>query len=172
MLHQSDCQITTAFTMKRTQKILAAAAAILLPAVSFAQEVSQQWQGRDPHYEKIIPDKFFEIGLPLLFLYSLGHLIVSILKNRAENQLKIRMVDKGVSEETIVTLFKENNIINTLQPLKWGLFVLAIGVALIIIHINREYLRSQSGFLAVAIILIAMAIAFFIYYRILSLKSK
>lgn len=125
----------------------------------------------DPNYHKIIPDKVIEIGGPLLFLFMLANLLVTILKNRAEHQLKIKMLDRGVSEETLIQMFKENNAIARFQPLKWCLFSFAFAIALIIIHLNRAYLLNQSGYLAVAIMLLCMSIAFFIYYRMLSNKS-
>ena len=124
----------------------------------------------DPDKMKIIPDKVFEMGIPLLFIFLLLNTIVAILKSRAENQLKLRMVDKGVSEETLIKIFKESNAIARLQPLKWFLFTLATGVSLLIIHFSQNYLLKHSGYFAVGIILLFLSAAFLIYYNVLKKK--
>ncbi|MEP7371837.1 MAG: hypothetical protein ABI675_00525 [Chitinophagaceae bacterium] len=125
----------------------------------------------DPDKLKIIPDKVFEIGLPLLFIFLLLNTIVTVLKNRAEQQLKLKMIEKGVSEETLIKIFQESNAIARLQPLKWFLFSLAAGISLLIIHFSRDYLVNQSGYLAIGIFLLFISAAFLIYYTILSRKA-
>ena len=124
----------------------------------------------DPDKLKIIPDKVFEIGLPFIFIFLLLNAIVTVLKNRAEQQLKLKMIEKGVSEETLVQIFKESNAIGRLQPLKWFLFSLAAGLSLFVIHFSRNWLVNQSGYLAIGIFLLFTSAAFFIYYNILSKK--
>ncbi len=59
----------------------------------------------DPHYDKVIPDKVFEIGIPLLIIYLITNAIINIMRIRAENRLKEKAFDKGISEETLITLF-------------------------------------------------------------------
>ena len=125
----------------------------------------------DPHKLKIIPDKVFEFGIPLFFIFLLLNAITTILKNRAENQLKLKMLEKGASEETLIKIFKESNVIVKLQPLKWFLFTFATSVALLIIHFIRNYLVNQSGYFAVGIFFLLISAAFLIYYNILSRKA-
>ena len=125
----------------------------------------------DPDKLKILPDKVFEIGLPMLLLFIILNTIVSILKNRAENKLKLKMIEKEVSEETLIKVFRENNAIARLQPLKWFLFTFAMAISLFIIHFSREYLIYKSGYLALGIFLLLLSIAFLIYYRILQGKQ-
>ncbi|HZV69495.1 MAG TPA: hypothetical protein VFG10_08125 [Saprospiraceae bacterium] len=43
-------------------------------------------------------------------------------------------------------------------------------VSFLIIHVLRDYLMNQSGYLAVGIVLLCMSAAFLIYYRMLSNK--
>lgn len=124
----------------------------------------------DPDKFKIIPDKVFEMGIPLLFLFFVAQALMSFAKMRAENRLKLRIIEKGVSEETLVEIFRESNAIAKLQPLKWFLFSMATGLALMIIHFSRAFLVNSSGYFAVGIILLLNAAAFAAYYHILSKK--
>lgn len=124
----------------------------------------------DPDKLKIIPDKVFEMGVPLLFLFFVVQAVIAFAKIRAENQLKLKMIEKGLSEATLIEIFKESNTIAKLQPLKWFLFSLAMGLALLIIHFIRDFLVNSSGYFAIGIILLLNATAFAVYYKILSRK--
>ena len=124
----------------------------------------------DPHKLKLIPDKVFEFGIPMLFLFLLLNTIVTVLKNRADQQLKLKMVDKGIADETLIQIFKESNAVSRLQPLKYFLLCASLGISFIIIHFFKDYLVNQSGYFALGIILLFTSIAFLIYYRILQSK--
>lgn len=153
------------------RKITLSVALMIVTLISMAQTITEsRTLDYDPEKLKIIPDKVFEIGLPLLFIFLLLNTIVSVLKNKAEHQLKMKMIEKGVSEETLVTVFKETNAIRMLQPLKGFLFSLAIGLSLLIIHFSRDYMMNRSGYLAIGIFLLFISAAFLLYYKILQKK--
>jgi hypothetical protein len=84
--------------------------------------------------------------------------------------LKLKIIEKGVSEEALIEIFRESNAIAGLQPLKWFIFSLATGLALMIIHFSRDFLVGSSGYFAIGIILLFNAAAFAVYYNILSKK--
>jgi len=154
------------------KKITLTTGTLVTNIICFAQDKTENnILTYDPEKLKIIPDKVFEFGIPLLFIFLLLNMVVAMLKNRAENQLKIKLVEKGVSDETLVKIFKETNAISKLQPLKWFLFSLATAAGLLTIHFSCNYLINQSGYLAVGIILLFLSIAFFIYYNILARKA-
>lgn len=153
------------------KKIVITVSVVLINLICFGQDkVESHILDYDPDKLKIIPDKVFEFGIPLLFIFLLLNTIVSILKNKAEQQLKLKMIEKGVSDDALVKIFKESNSIIKLQPLKWFLFSIATAVALVIIHFSRNYLVNQSGYLAAGIFLFFLSSAFLIYYIILSKK--
>lgn len=141
----------------------------LIASVAQAQTVAETVP-YDPHLHKIIPDKVFEIGIPVVLIIVLINALVAILKNRAEHQLKMKMIERDISEEALVNIFRESNAFRVLQPLKWFVFGTALALAFFIIHFIRDYLVAQSGYLALGIILLCVSIAFLIYYRILSSK--
>lgn len=152
-------------------KIIITACALLTNVMCFAQDqMGITAFNYDTEKPGIIPDKFFEIGIPLLIIFFLINTLISVLKNRAEHQLKLKMIEKGVSEDTLIRIFKESNAISRLQPLKWFLFTLCPAVALLIIYLFGNLFNDQSGYLAVAIFLFFISAAFLIYYYILSKK--
>jgi hypothetical protein len=142
---------------------------LLFSSIStFAQEVNHTLPNDyDPERHKIIPDKVFEIGLPLLFLYLIANTFVTIFKTRAENRLKERAIDKGLSETALISLFAEDKKISHLVYIKWFLVLAALGVAMVIIHVFAGYFQSRAGYLPLGIILLLQSLAFLIYYRIL-----
>jgi hypothetical protein len=151
------------------KKLVTAAVVLLLISTGFAQDNIQTGTlNYDPDKLKIIPDKVFEIGAPLLLLFVLLNTVVSIMKNRAVNRLTEKMIDKGISEDALLKIFKDRHAITKLQPLKWFLFSFTTAAGLVTIHLLRVYLVNQSGYLASGIILFFLSIAFLIYYRLLS----
>jgi hypothetical protein len=154
-------------SMKYKRRLLAFAL-LMINGICDAQDSTiHRTLDYDPDKLKLIPDKVFEFGIPLLFLFLLLSTIVSILKNRADQQLKLKMVDKGIADETLIQIFKESNAISKLQPLKYFLLCSSLGISFIIIHFCKDYLVNQSGYFALGIILLFTSIAFLIYYRIL-----
>ena len=132
-----------------------------------AQDTSRIIDVYDPNDHKIIPDKVFEIGLPLLVLFFIINAFVSVFRIKAENRLREKAIDKGISEATLIALFGEDKKLSNLVYLKWFLVLAALGISMLIIHALADYLQSQSGYLALGIITILQAIALFIYYLIL-----
>jgi len=142
----------------------------LLSIASFSQDVNRLLPpGYDPHYDKIIPDKVFEIGLPLLVLFLLSNTILSIFKIRAENRLKEKALDKQISEPTLIALFSEDKSMAKYVYLKWFLILAALGtsfITLVLINIRG----TQSGYIGIGIMAIYLSIAFLIYYFIIRRK--
>ena len=151
------------------KKIIFVAIAFLSEVIVYAQDKPEtRMLDYDPDKLKIIPDKVFEFGIPMLLIFIVLNTIVNIIKNRADQQLKMKMVERGISEEALVKIFSESNKLIRLQPLKWFLFSLALGLALMLIHFSRPYLVNQSGYMAMGIVLVFCSVAFFIYYRVLT----
>lgn len=128
--------------------------------------------GTEPDNFQLIPDKVVEIAIPLIFIFIVLNILVQVLKHRAESQLKLKMIEKGVSEDTLVEIFRDSNTILRLQPLKWSLFVFASGLGAITINIFRDQLLHQSAYLSVGILLLFVSAALFVYYRLLSRKFE
>lgn len=121
---------------------------------------------RYPDEGKMIPDKVFEIGAPLLLLWFIINTIVNIFKIKSEARLKEKALDKGISEATLIELFREDKKIIRSNYLKWFLVLCALGIALIYIHLLGQYKIMASGYLSLGLISFFVSIALFIYYRL------
>jgi hypothetical protein len=155
-------------TMKSKYKALSIITFLMAGTTGFSQVVNRTLTNDyDPDKHKIIPDKVFEIGLPLLFLFLIANTLVAILKNRAESKLKEKAIDKGISEATLIALFAEDKKLNRMVYVKWFLILAALGVSLIIIQLIGNYLKTNTGYLAIGIVTIFQSIAFIIYYQVI-----
>lgn len=134
---------------------------------TFAQDTARTisyWEQRER--DKILPDKVFEIGLPLLLIFLVVNTALSIFKIKAEARLKEKAMDKGISEATLVELFRDDKVMVRNTYLKWFLVLASLGIAFIYIHMLHQYVRMSSGFLALGLISLFLSLAFLIYYRI------
>ncbi|HET9056951.1 MAG TPA: hypothetical protein VFN30_08910 [Chitinophagaceae bacterium] len=136
---------------------------------SFAQDTLTNGQaGLSGRSGQIIPDKIVEIAIPLLAAFLILNFIANVVKKMADNKLKSQMIEKGISEETLVKFFKESNQLLKLQPLKWFLFSFALALSFITIYLLKDSFRDDSGYLPLGIILLFFSAASIIYYRLLS----
>lgn len=151
-------------------KALITLSTILFSAISYVSTAQDTVYntlppGYDPDRDKIIPDKVFEIGLPLLFLFLLANAIVTIFKIRAENKLKEKVLDKQISESTLITLFSEDKSLVKYNYLKWFLILAALGISFIILPVT-----PGQGYMPLGIISLLLSFAFLAYYLIIRNK--
>lgn len=125
----------------------------------------------DPNSHKLIPDKVFEIGIPALLLFVMMNTILAVLKIRTDSRLKQQMIERGVSEETLIAIFRQGDTIAKLQPLKYALYGASLALSFIAIHLLKNVLLGQPGYLAVGIILLATSAASYAYYLVLRRKG-
>ena len=124
----------------------------------------------DPHYNKIIPDKVIEFGFPLLLIFLIANTVVHLSRMRAETRLKEKAMDKQISEPTLIALFTQDRSLVKYTYLKWFLILTAIGISLIFLQLLASRYEIRSGYLALGIMSLFMALAFLIYYRIIRNK--
>ncbi|MGB8191261.1 MAG: hypothetical protein WCF67_05035, partial [Chitinophagaceae bacterium] len=119
---------------------------------------------------KIIPDKVFEFGIPLLIIYLLSNTVVNIFRINAERKLKEKALDKQLSEATLVALFSEDKRMIKYAYIKWVLILAASGISLLLLYCLAELTGIRSGYLALGVIMLFLSIAFGVYYNIIKNK--
>ena len=105
--------------------------------------------------------KLFEIMIPSSLLLIFFIVMLAIFRIQANKQLKIKMIERGISEENLVQLFKTSTNETVFGALKWALVLVGLGAGLAV---------SQSfgfGALSFGIVTIFAGIGFFIYYLIM-----
>jgi hypothetical protein len=144
-------------------------AKISLPAFLLFSSLASTAQGidYDPEKNKIIPDKVFEIGLPLLALMLLVNLFFTLFKTRMENRLKEKALDKNLSEAALIALFSESSSIGKSVYLKWFIILLSIGLSFFAIHFISQWTNMRSPYIAGGILCVFLSIGFLIYHRML-----
>lgn len=155
-------------------KLLLTLPVIIFPGINlcYSQDTLRRIipPGYDPHYDKIIPDKVFEIVLPLLILFIISNTVMNVFKTRAENRLKEKALDKQISEPTLIALFSEDKSLVKYSYLKYFLILAALGTAFISVQLIANTNLLHSGFMAVGIIALYMSFALLIYYFIIRRK--
>ena len=152
-------------------KIAVTLSLLLITATTFAQDVVRMVPaGYDPDRDKLLPDKVFEIGAPLLILFFIVNGIVTVFKMRAENHLKEKALDRQLSEPTLIALFAEDKSGAKYTYLKWFLILAASGLSLVFLYFLSRYSGTRSPYLAMGIVTLFLSVAFLIYYRIISNK--
>lgn len=121
----------------------------------------------EPGRPKPIPDKVFEFGIPLLLVFIVVNAITSIFKIKAEVALRQKALDKGISETTLLELFREDKQMLKNVYLKWFLILAAVGISLMYVHFLDQFTQISSGYLSMGVIALLVSVAFLIYYRII-----
>jgi hypothetical protein len=153
--------------MKSKITILILSAILIMNGLGLkAQDTVRIRELYDPYNRKIISDKVFELGVPLLLLVVIINAVISVFKIKTEARLKEKAMDKGISEPTLIELFRDDKMMMRNNYLKWFLVLAFLGIALIYIHMLNQYVRMASDMLALGLISLFISIGLFIYYRI------
>lgn len=141
---------------------------LLLSLLSLSPSLGQSALA-DPHQQKIIGDKWIEIGLPVLVIYLLVQSLLTVLKNNSDNRLKQMMIERGVSEETIREMMRTPAFDPPLQALKWALLLAGVGMGFLVIH----YVFYPPTFASLAgILALYVSASFTVYYLIIRKRTR
>ena len=99
------------------------------------------------------------IIMPSIVFYA----IVTVIKIIVDSRLKHKLIDKGMVDETAKVVFEPVKQFSPLSSVKWGLLLVSVGAALMMIQILPR-LFSDEG--AVGLLFIAAGAALFVNYFI------
>jgi hypothetical protein len=100
-----------------------------------------------------------EIFIPI----SLFIVIAYIIKVISDNRVRHRLIEKGQVDESIKNVFMENTVLKSLQSLKWGMVLIALGLALFIGQFMPYDIREE---ITVGGMFLFAGIALLIYYSV------
>lgn len=101
----------------------------------------------------------FEILIPI----SLFYIVYLIIKTVSDNRLRQKLIDKGLVDEKVKYLFVKNSELQPMPSLKWGIVLIAIGVALFVNAIFPLLMEGPASFGFVSVL---AGLAFIVYYFI------
>ena len=110
-----------------------------------------------------------DILMPIAIIGSFGTAVYMFTKTMTDYILKKKMIDKGFVNDSTQAIFKQQNADDKYPSLKWGLIVLSVGLALIILEFveTRPDSPLPYGLLAVFI-----SAGFLAYYFIVQKNNK
>jgi hypothetical protein len=114
----------------------------------------------------ISTSKLFSIMVPSGVLLVFFFVLMTIMQIQANKQLKIKMIEKGISEETLIKLFSVSGKESAQGALKWALLLGGVGVGL---AGSQAY---EFGALSLGIVAMSAGLSFFIYYLIVRKKGE
>jgi len=111
-----------------------------------------------------------EVLMPISIIGSLGYSVWAFTRVMTDYILRKKMIDKGFVNDSTQSIFKSQNGNEDRYPsLKWGLIVLAAGLALITISLIDIHPDSPLPY---GILAVFVSIGFLAYYFITQQKSN
>ena len=132
------------------KKIITITSIIAIPFVSNAQSLT-----------RLIGDEGVSRGLlVVLIMYLVGIFVLNIIKTIQDQKLKLKMMEKGVSEKVIEQFLQPTTPTDAKQQsIKWFLILAAIGLGLTIVNFTLPL-----GIHSVAIMSASISLSFLGYY--------
>lgn len=132
------------------KKTFTLASILVLPFISNAQSLSN-----------LIGDQDISRGLlAALIMYLVGIFILTIMRSLQDYRLKLKMMEKGVSEKVIEQFLQPATPKDTKQQsIKWFLILAAVGLGLTIVNFTLPL-----GIHSVAIMAFSISLSFLGYY--------
>ncbi len=97
--------------------------------------------------------------IPITFFIMIGYIVKSV----SDNRVRHRLIEKGLSDKDVQTLYLARLESSYLSSLKWGLVLIGLGVALLIAQIYPEFISEEF---IIGIMFLLAGVAFLAYYFI------
>lgn len=102
-------------------------------------------------------------NLEILIPITLFYIVYLIIKTVSDNRLRQKLIDKGLVDEKAKYLFVKNSEMQPMPSLKWGIVLIAIGIAL---FINSMFPLLMEGPASFGFVAILAGLAFVVYFFI------
>jgi hypothetical protein len=80
---------------------------------------------------------------PVLVLAVIGYFILELVKVVSENRLRQKLIEKGMVDEKVKLLFQPQMLSNSASALKWGLVLIAVGLAFLFTYGIYSWVPSE-----------------------------
>lgn len=110
---------------------------------------------------QVMNENLKQVLMPLTIIGTFGVSLLFFARTITDYILKKKMIEKGFVNDDTQAIFKRHTEENKFSTLKWGLIILAAGLALIIL----EYVPyERESPLPYGIFAVAVSLGFLLYY--------
>jgi len=114
-----------------------------------------------------------EIFGPVLVLAVFGYFVVELVRTVAENRIRTKLIEKGLVDEKIKLLFQPRLLNDSASSLKWGLVLIAVGVAFLLTFAIQSWVpHGIRGEITAGAVFSMAGLAMIIYYAIARNQEK
>jgi hypothetical protein len=105
--------------------------------------------------------------VPVLILVVIGYFVLALVKVVSESRLQNKLVEKGMVDEKIKSLFNPHAVLEPASSLKWGLVMIAVGLAFIFTFAIHEWVPAGiRGEITAGAVFFMAGLAMIVYYAI------
>jgi hypothetical protein len=110
---------------------------------------------------------------PVLVLAVIGYFVLELVKAVSENRIRAKLIDKGLVDEKIKLLFGPHLRNDSAQSLKWGLVMIAVGLAFMFAFAIHSWVPADiRGEITAGAVFSMAGLAMIIYYAIARSREK
>jgi hypothetical protein len=104
---------------------------------------------------------------PVLVLAVIGYFVLELVKAVSENRIRTKLIEKGMVDEKIKLLFEPRLMNGSAQSLKWGLVMIAVGLAFMFAFAIHSWVPAEiQGEITAGAVFSMAGLAMIIYYAI------
>jgi len=114
-----------------------------------------------------------EIMGPALVLAIIGYYVLELVKVVSENRIRTKLIEKGLVDEKIKLLFQPRMLNDSASSLKWGLVLIAVGVAFLFAFVIQSWVpHGIRGEITAGAVFSMAGLAMIVYYAIARSQEK
>jgi hypothetical protein len=111
--------------------------------------------------------------VPVLVLAVIGYFVLELVRAVSEARIRTKLIEKGMVDEKIKLLFGPRLLNESAQSLKWGLVMIAVGLAFMFAFAIHSWVPSAiRGEITAGAVFTMAGLAMIIYYAIARSQEK
>jgi hypothetical protein len=110
---------------------------------------------------------------PVLVLAVIGYFVLELVKAVSENRIRTKLIEKGMVDDKIKLLFGPRLLNDSTQSLKWGLVMIAVGLAFMFAFVIHSWVPvGIRGEITAGAVFTMAGLAMIVYYAITRSQEK
>ncbi len=111
--------------------------------------------------------------VPIFILAVIGYFVLELVKVVSESRLRHKLIEKGLVDEKIKPLFQPLLLSQSSSALKWGLVMIAVGLAFLFSYAIRSWVPADfRGIVISGAVFFMAGLGMIVYYVIARGQEK